>query len=51
MQKYLDESPLFEKLKEDEYKDDQLVPFMSISSEDANKQKYKEKFLAIYRKK
>eukprot|EP01080_Neovahlkampfia_damariscottae_P007103 gene7103-11266_t len=48
MQKYLDESPLFERLKENEYKDDPLVPFMSISSEDAHKQKYKEKYLAIY---
>jgi tRNA (guanine-N7-)-methyltransferase len=51
MQKYLDECPLLERLTEKEVSEDPLVPLMSVSSEDALKQKAKQKFTALYRKK
>jgi tRNA (guanine-N7-)-methyltransferase len=49
MCKYLDESPLFRRMKDEEWKDDPLVAQMD-KSEDAIHQKRKEKWIAIYEK-
>lgn len=52
MQQHLDEHPLFERVPEEELKNDILIPYISKSSEDGQRTdaQRKEKYLAVYRK-
>lgn len=53
MQKHLDESPLFERMSDEELKDDILIPYIQNASEDGQRtsDQNKSKYMAIYRKK
>lgn len=53
MQKHLNESPLFERVSDEELKDDKLIPYIQNASEDGQRtsDQNKAKHMAVFRKK